>query len=227
MRHARGQAQNDRRIVFFGKFEGELGKIFRLLAVGRLQHGHFRADRGQAGILLVLRREYGRIVRHGDDEAAVHARIRGGKERVARHVEADVLHGNDGASPLYGRADAHFQGHLFVRRPFAVYFGKARELFRDFRGRRSGISGSDVYARLPCAARDGEIAEKKFFHICSNLPMYFSVAVFQFFLRSVTRLTLPSARLMEKGSTSFTFTSSCTTTRSLCLIFATSSSNLE
>ena len=106
---------------------------------------------------------------YGDDEAAVDARIGRRKERIAGDVQADVLHRNDRARAADGRADADLQRHFFIRGPFAVHVVISGQLFRDLRGRRSGIRCSNFHARFPSASRDGEIPQQQFFHNIFNL----------------------------------------------------------
>ena len=63
-------------------------------------------------------------------QAALHAGVGGGEERVGRHVDADVLHAHQRAGAGHGRADGHFHGHLLVWRPLAVDVLVARAALR-------------------------------------------------------------------------------------------------
>ena len=64
--------------------------------------------------------------------APVDAGVGGGEQRVGRHVQADVLHGDQRARAGEGRAERHLQGHLLVGRPL----GRARRARRTLRGFR-------------------------------------------------------------------------------------------
>ena len=168
MRDARGQAQQNGRIVPLGKLEGELHKIPAFLRVGRLEQRHVRAARVKARILLVLREEHERVVRHDGDKPGVHARIRRRKERIGRDVQSDVLHARHRPRAADGRAIGHFHGHLLVRGPFAVNFRIFRNGFGNLRRRGAGIARADLHARFPRAARHGLVAKiKRFFHLQS------------------------------------------------------------
>ncbi len=67
-----------------------------------------------------------------------------------------MLHGGERTLPGEGSAHHHIEGDLFIGRPLGVeVFGRiGGQGFEDFRARRAGISGSDLNAGLPGAARD-------------------------------------------------------------------------
>ena len=157
---ARRKPQNDGRIVFFRKFERERREIGGFLRIARFQNGTFRADRSQARILLVLRTEYGRIVRDGHYQPRVYARIDCGEKRIGGDVESDVFHGNDGSRPFQRGAVSDFKRHFFVRRPLAVNVVIPCEFFRDLGRRRSGVGGCHPHAPFVCAACHGEISQQ-------------------------------------------------------------------
>ena len=80
--------------------------------------GHLGEARVVAVVLLVLRAECmpGSSARD-DHQAAVHAGVGDGHERVGGDVQADVLHGAQRARPGQGRAERHLQRDLLVGRP--------------------------------------------------------------------------------------------------------------
>ena len=92
-------------------------QVFGLLAVAGLQ----ARDAGKLGIvtvvLLILRAVHVGIIGGNDDQPRLHARHRDIKERIGRHVEADVLHHRHRPAAGISSADGDVQGHLFIRRP--------------------------------------------------------------------------------------------------------------
>ena len=105
-----------------------------------------------------------RVVGREQHKPARQARIGRGKQRVCRHVDADMLHGDQGLGPGQGRARADLQRHLFVDRvfePHAAVVFKAAEGVRHFGGRRAGIARDHADPGLQRAARDSLVAEQQ------------------------------------------------------------------
>ncbi len=160
----------DRGVETFGHLVGFLDELKGLGRIGRLQHGQLGRLGIVAGILLVLGGVHARVVRHGDDHAAVHARIGNGKQRVRRHVQADVLHPAEGARPGQARAEGRFHGDLFVGGPLAVNLVKFGCFLGDLRARGARIAGSERASRFVQAPRRGHVSQKKFLHgICLSV----------------------------------------------------------
>jgi hypothetical protein len=110
-----------------------------------------------AVVLLVLAGRHARIVGGDDDQAAFDIGVGGGEQRVGGDVEADVLHGHQGAAAGEGDADADFQGDLLVGRPLRLA-AQVVEGFQDFRGGRAGIAGAQGHAGVQGGEGDGLVA---------------------------------------------------------------------
>ena len=100
------------------------------------------------------------------DQSPAHARVGRGEQRVGGHVEADVLHGDQGAGAAEGGAQADLQGHLLVGRPL----GLARPGRRRTRGSRSrACRGSRFPARTPaCSAASATASSPD--RSCRSMP---------------------------------------------------------
>ena len=107
-------------------------------------------------VLLVLRAVNAGIVAHGEDQPAVHANVGYRHECIGGDVEADMFHGGERAPPGKGGADRNVERDLFVGRPLGVQiFGRiVGQCLEDFSARSTGISGGDLHAGFPGAARD-------------------------------------------------------------------------
>jgi len=68
-------------------------------------------------ILLVLGRVHARVIRDDHDQPAIDAGERGVDERVRGDVEADVLHGHEGAAAGVRHAERLFIGDLLIGGP--------------------------------------------------------------------------------------------------------------
>ena len=79
------------------------------------------------------------------------------EQRVGGDVEPHMLHGDERPRAGEGRADADFQGHLFIGRPLGVA-AQLGEGFQNFRRRGAGITGPQPHARMQRRQRDGAVA---------------------------------------------------------------------
>ena len=120
VRDPRGEAQYHRRVKFLADGKGQLREFEALPAVRGLQHRHVAALRVKPGVLLVLRAEHSRVVRHHEYDSTVYAGIRTGVKRIGRHVKAHVLHAAHGSCSRNSRSDGNLGGHLLVGSPFAI-----------------------------------------------------------------------------------------------------------
>ena len=155
--NARGEAQDHGNVPALGDGECLGEAVVGLLGVAGFEDRRAGGDRVAAGVLLVLAGGHAGVIGHHDYQAAVHTGIGGCEERVGGDVEADVLHRCDDSGVSEGRANGHFEGDLLVRRPLglAAEFG---ELLENFRGWGSGVSGSEVHARVKGRIGDGLVA---------------------------------------------------------------------
>ena len=110
----RRQADEHGNFVLFGEFEGVFGQIVAFLLGGRLDAGDHGELRVEAGVLFILGGVHGRIVRDGDQQAAVRSCHGGIDETVARDVQTDVLHADDGAFSGVGDAEGLLHGGFFI-----------------------------------------------------------------------------------------------------------------
>ncbi len=119
-------------------------KSYRFLGVGRFEHGHGRGHGKTAVVLFVLARRHARIVGRNDQQRSARARVGRGKKRIGGHVQADVLHGDQGRRASHGHAQSDLQGHLFVGSPLR----HGRHSPRSVRG-----SPSRACPDTPCRAQ--------------------------------------------------------------------------
>ena len=161
-------AQDDGDLPLFGKVEGGARHVEGFLRIGRLEERAAGEPGEGAVVLLVLGGVHGGVVRRHEDESANRADAREGHERVHGHVQADVLHGDDGAGARQRGADGDFQGDFFVDGPlgldFAAEFGDG---FEDFGGGGAGVGGGDGTAGMPSGPGDGFVGGEEFFHRAS------------------------------------------------------------
>ena len=135
--------QHHRSIEFLADLEGVNHKILRFLAIARFQHGYFSKLCVITIVLLILRAVKLGIIRCNNHKASTYPRITQGHQGIRRHVYPNMLHGCHGPRPCKGRPHGHFQGYLFIRRPFGIDFGiLLRHRFQDFRARCSRIGRS-------------------------------------------------------------------------------------
>ena len=165
VRRARGGADDDGHLVFFAQLEAGDHHVVGFLRIGRLEQQALGELRERTVVLLVLRGMHAGVVGVDDHHAADGADVGEGHQRVHRHVESDVLHGDQGADAGEGGADADFHGDLLVDRPLAVdgalEFG---HVLQDFGGGRAGIGGGHAAAGAIGGPSDGLVGGKQFFH---------------------------------------------------------------
>ena len=69
-------AQQHRRVELLGQLDRRAStKSLHSCESARLEHGQLGGDGVVAGILLILGRMHARVIRHGYDQSAVHARV--------------------------------------------------------------------------------------------------------------------------------------------------------
>ena len=134
-----------RQLLPFGKFEAVLHHVVRLLLSRRFQGRYHGKLTVETGVLFILRRVHGRVVRHNHDHAAVHARNGSVDKSICRHVQPYVLHASYHTRTGVGCPQSRLDGSLFVRTPRAVQTSRTRQrmpldVFGDFRARRPRIS---------------------------------------------------------------------------------------
>ena len=152
---ARGGPQHHRRVELLGERERLGDEVVGLLAVRRLQHRDLGEPGVVAVVLLVLRRVHAGVVGADDDEAGVDAGERERHERVGGHVEADVLHGDDGAHAGERRAHGGLQRDLLVDAPLAVDALEPGGRLDDLRGRSARVAAGEPGPGAHGAVSDG------------------------------------------------------------------------
>lgn len=98
MTDAGGDAEQDGDAPAFRDLDGQQGEVVGLLRIGGFQHGESGRDGAAAVILLVLGGGHVWIVGGDDDEGAADAGVGDGEERIGRHIQAHMHHGDEGAS---------------------------------------------------------------------------------------------------------------------------------
>ena len=165
VRRARGGADDDRHLVFLAQFETGRYHVVGFLRIGRLEQQALGELRERAVVLLVLRGMHAGVVGVDDHHAADGADVGEGHQGVHRHVEPNVLHGDQRADAGEGSTHADFHGDLLVDRPFAVDGAlEFSHVLHDFGGRRAGIGGGHAAAGAVGGPGDGLVGGKQFFH---------------------------------------------------------------
>jgi hypothetical protein len=126
----------------------------------KFQHGHAGRQGKTAVVLLVLAGRHAWVVRRNDDQAAGHAGVRHGEQGVRCHVQAHVLHGDQGARTSKGGADADLQSDLLVGRPLRPSPERVEGL-KDLGGRRAWIPGAERDAGVKSGLRNGFVAARE------------------------------------------------------------------
>jgi len=194
MGDARRGPQENRRVEFFADLEGQLDEPLCLVRIGRFQHGNFGEFRVIPVVLLVLRTVQGRVVRRYDHQGPVRARVAGREQRIGRHVDPHVLHGDQGLCAGQRGADAHLQGHLFVGGPFGIDAVVSGESLHDLRAGGPRIPGCETHPELVGTSGDCLVSRHQNRHKKSPSRAQLSVAIFRLISRSVAGSTLlPSA----------------------------------
>ena len=155
-----GRSEQHRRAVFFRVCKGVLDHFIGFLRGGGIKHRQLCELGEVPGILLGLGGDGPRIVCGNDDHAPLDAYIGKAHQRVGRHVQPYLLHGDQGACPGVGCAGSHLQCSLFVDGPLYIY-GAVIALgnrLQDLRRGCAGVSCHQVYAGVQCAHGDGGIA---------------------------------------------------------------------
>jgi hypothetical protein len=120
--NAGGESNEDRQVEFLGDGERPHRVVTALLAVRRAEDRHLGHETVEAVVLFVLGRVQARVISGYDDESAERADVGGREERVGGHVQADVLHRCESASPGYRGAERDFERHLLIGGPLGVDF---------------------------------------------------------------------------------------------------------
>ena len=169
MAHAHGAANEEGHIETLGKLESRLREGEGFGRIRRFEQGNVRRQGVEAGVLLVLARVHARVVGGKHDQAAVHARVGNGEQRVSGNVDADVLHRREHARTGRARTHADLDGNLFVRAPFGVHAVLLREVLERFGARRARVADADVGTRFPCALRDCLVARQELHTVSFSL----------------------------------------------------------
>ena len=154
MAYARGGTHQHRRLVLFRQLVGGAHHGAALLGRRRIEHRHLGKRGETARVLLGLGRDGARIIGHVQHRAALHAHVIQRHQRIACHVQANLLARVQRARARIRRASQKLKRGLLVRRPFNVdSLGAAGSMFLRHRfdnlGRgRSRIPGANAHARL-------------------------------------------------------------------------------
>ena len=85
-------SQQHRYLMTFGQFEGERDHVPGLLRRAGVERRDFGEQREQTRVLLGLRGVQSGVIGNDQHQATDHADIGGGKRRICRHVEPNLLH---------------------------------------------------------------------------------------------------------------------------------------
>ena len=118
---ARRRAQKYGKFKFFGEVEGRLNHFVGFLGRRRVEDGKVRVLREVPRVLLRLRRPRPRVVRDGDDHAALDADVGEAHQRVRGDVEADLLHRAHSARSRVCAARRDLERGLLVYGPLHVH----------------------------------------------------------------------------------------------------------
>ena len=169
--HAGRRAEEDRSLIFFRKSEGFLDHFISFRHRRRIKYRHLGKHSKGPRVLLRLRGDRSRIIRHQNDHAALYADILQAHERVGRHIQADLLHGHERAGSCISRAGCHFHAGFLIDRPLYIYIAgiSLSDRLQNFRRRCSGIARDQIYAGCQRAEGDRLVSHKKFLvHVLSH-----------------------------------------------------------
>ena len=165
MADAGGHAEQHRRMKFFRDLIRFDREIVGFLTVRRFHDRQMRRFAVQTVVLLVLARSHARIVGGDDDHAAFDAGVSQREQRVGRHVQSDMFHGDDGPAAAKGDADRHFHGHFFIGCPLGTS-ADFRKMFQNLGRRRSRITRSQFDAGCENAFRQCLVTAQNHFFPC-------------------------------------------------------------
>ena len=163
MGNACGRPEENRGMVFLGEGECFPHHVVCFLRGGRIEDGHLGEGRKTAGILLGLGGDGAGVVRNKDHQAAIYPDILQAHQRIGRHVQAHLLHGDQRPRAGTGCAGSHFHGGFFVDGPFhidgiAAVFGNG---FQDLGRGGAGIAADQVDTGRERPHCDGFIPHQK------------------------------------------------------------------
>ena len=163
MGNAGGRPEENRGVIFLGEGERLAHHIVCLLRGGRIEDRDL-GERGKAaGVLLGLGGDGTGVVRNEDNQAALNPDIFQAHQRIGRHVEAHLLHGDQCPGAGIGRTGRHFHGGFFIDGPFhidgiAAVFGNG---FQNLGRGGAGIAADQVDTGRQRPHRDGFIPHQK------------------------------------------------------------------
>ena len=148
---------------FLGIVKGILNHQERFLRRGGIKDGKAGEVRKTAGVLLGLGGDGTGVVRNEDNQAALNPAIFQAHQRIGRHVEAHLLHGDQCPGAGIGRTGRHFHGGFFIDGPFhidgiAAVFGNG---FQNLGRGGAGIAADQVDTGRQRPHRDGFIPHQK------------------------------------------------------------------
>ena len=132
-----GGSDDDGKPRLLGEVKGGHGPVLHLLGVAGFEHGQTREPRIVAVVLLVLARKKRRIIGIDDHHPSFDAGVCKGHQRIRRHIETHVFHGDHGPEPAHRGPGPHFHGYFLVGGVLEVQIGfltDIEELFGDLRG---------------------------------------------------------------------------------------------
>ena len=168
MAHTRSGAHDNRRLVALRKFERRLHHVEALIRRCRVEHRHLGEVAEPTRILLGLRRDRTGVVGHEQHRAALHPHVVQAHQRVACHVQAHLLAGEQRACAAIRCAGEQLERALFVRGPLhmdALSGAGSMQLrhgFRHLGRRRPGIARNNAHPRLKCGMGERLVAHKQF-----------------------------------------------------------------
>ena len=160
----RGGAQQHRASDALGELERILDHSVGVCDARRIEARELGVLREGARVLLGLRRDGTGVVGHQDHHAALHTYICKAHERVGRHVQAHLLHGDQRAGARVGGAGGNLHGSLLVDRPLHVGLATLAlgHGLEHLGGRGARVAGHHVDARRERAERDGLVTHQEF-----------------------------------------------------------------
>ena len=182
MADARGGTHDDRRAVALGQVERLLDHGEPLFGRGGVEHRHLGEIAETARVLLGLGGDGAGIVGDVEHEAALDAHVVEAHERVARHVEAHLLAGEQAARTGIRSAGEQLERRLLVGRPLHMHAVRAAlrmelgDHLDELGRRRAGISRHDAHARLERRRRERLVRHQEFLgHRSPASPLAFLV----------------------------------------------------
>ncbi len=160
MTHSRGDSQQHRHPPALRDLDSAKRKVISLLRIRRLQHRYRCRDRIAAIVLFILAGGHAGVVGRDNYQSAADSRVSHGEQRICRHVQSDMFHGDYGACAGISHADADLKCHLLVGRPLCLS-AQALEPFENLGRRCAGVSRTQLHASVKSGRSNRFITTQK------------------------------------------------------------------